>query len=105
LGLGVDITTGTGWPFGGPTVSDADASARVVLKSYAVAGGAGLTERLPAGKLHCLRAVSADGQQLDLTERVRDGRLDWTAPPGTWKLYAVVQQSPVQKVKRAAPGG
>src|SRR5262245_32789077 len=69
LGLGVDITTGTGWPFGGPTVSDADASARAVLKSYAVVGGAGLTERLPAGKLHCLRAVSSDGQQLDLTDR------------------------------------
>ncbi len=105
LGLGVDMTTGTGWPFGGPNVSDADASARVILKSYDVAGGAGLTERLPAGKLRCLRAVSSDRQQMDLTSRVRDGRLDWTAPPGKWRLYAVVQSGPVQKVKRAAPGG
>src|SRR4029453_17311353 len=31
LGLGVDLTTGTGWPFGGPWVSDADASSRVEL--------------------------------------------------------------------------
>src|SRR5262249_29971726 len=31
--------------------------------------------------------------------------LDWVAPEGKWKLYAAVQQSPVMKVKRAAPGG
>jgi hypothetical protein len=105
LGLGVDLTTGTGWPFGGPTVTAADASARAVLKSYDLAEGKGLGERLPEGKLGALVAVSADGQRLDLTARVKDGRLDWTAPAGRWKLYAVVQQSPVMKVKRAAPGG
>jgi hypothetical protein len=27
LGMGVDLTTATGWPFGGPQVKDADASA------------------------------------------------------------------------------
>ena len=32
LGLGVDLTTGTGWPFGGPWVGDADASSSLVLK-------------------------------------------------------------------------
>jgi hypothetical protein len=104
LGLGVDLTTGTGWPFGGPTVSADDASARAVLKSYAVAGGKGLTERLPEGKLRALVAVSG-GERLDLTGRVKGGKLNWTAPPGDWKLYAVAQQGPVMKVKRAAPGG
>src|SRR5262249_18696288 len=32
LGIGVDLTTGTGWPFGGPSVSTNDASGRVYLK-------------------------------------------------------------------------
>jgi hypothetical protein len=105
LGVGVDLTTGTGWPFGGPGVTADDASARAVLKSYDVAEGKGLTERLPDGKLGTLVAVSSDGQQLTLTSKVKDGKLDWTAPAGKWKLYAVVQQSPVMKVKRAAPGG
>jgi hypothetical protein len=104
LGLGVDLTTGTGWPFGGPSVTADDASARAALKSYAVAGGKTLTERLPEGKLRALVAVSGD-ERMDLTARVRDGKLDWTAPPGDWKLYAVAQQGPVMKVKRAAPGG
>jgi hypothetical protein len=105
LGVGVDLTTGTGWPFGGPGVSAEDASARAVLKSYDVAAGKGLGEKLPEGKLVALIAISPDGQQLDLTTKVKDGQVDWTAPAGKWKLYAVVQQSPVMKVKRAAPGG
>jgi hypothetical protein len=105
LGVGIDLTTGTGWPFGGPGVTAEDASARAVLKTYDVAAGAGLAEKLPEGKLDALIAISADGQQLDLTGKVKDGKVDWTAPAGKWKLYAVVQQSPVMKVKRAAPGG
>jgi len=31
LGLGVDMATGTGWPFGGPTVSTDDSSSSLVL--------------------------------------------------------------------------
>ena len=45
------------------------------------------------------------GQSIDLTAKVQQGRLNWTAPPGNWTLYAVAQSGPVQKVKRAAPGG
>jgi hypothetical protein len=33
LGLGVDMATGTGWPFGGPWVPPADAAQKVVLTS------------------------------------------------------------------------
>ena len=32
LGLGVDLTTGTGWPFGGPWVGDEDASSSLLLE-------------------------------------------------------------------------
>src|SRR5208282_2805816 len=46
LGLGVDMTTGTGWPFGGPEVTADEAIAKVVLKSYDVAGGANLKVEL-----------------------------------------------------------
>ena len=38
LGLGVDMATGTGWPFGGPWVSSADASSRIVLVEGRLAG-------------------------------------------------------------------
>jgi hypothetical protein len=105
LGLGVDLTTGTGWPFGGPRVPTEETSGRVVFQRYEVAGGATLTAALPQGRLQCLRAIAADGTQLELTGKVRDGRLDWTAPPGTWRLYAVSEVNRVMAVKRAAPGG
>lgn len=104
LGMGVDLTDGTGWPYGGPGVTTEDASSRIVLKRYEAKGGA-IREALPAGRVECVLAVSAAGERRDLTARVRDGRLEWAALPGDWKVYAVVAQSAIQKVKRAAPGG
>ncbi|MBI5423029.1 MAG: glycoside hydrolase [Opitutae bacterium] len=38
LGLGVDMATGTGWPFGGPGVSLVDAAQKLVLKDNRLAG-------------------------------------------------------------------
>jgi hypothetical protein len=38
LGLGVDMATGTGWPFGGPAVRPEDSSARIVLRDGRLAG-------------------------------------------------------------------
>jgi hypothetical protein len=105
LGLGVDMATGTGWPFGGPHVSAEDASARLNMHKYDLAGGDALKAALPRGRLLCLSVVSDAGDRLDLTTKVTGGRLDWVAPPGKWRLYAVALDGPVMKVKRAAPGG
>ncbi|HEV2763145.1 MAG TPA: glycosyl hydrolase, partial [Pyrinomonadaceae bacterium] len=42
--------------------------------------------------LQALVARSDRGETIDLTSRVgADGRLDWQAPAGSWKLYAVFQ--------------
>lgn len=38
LGLGVDMATGTGWPFGGPWVVPADANTKAVLKDGKITG-------------------------------------------------------------------
>ncbi|HTX66634.1 MAG TPA: glycosyl hydrolase [Opitutaceae bacterium] len=105
LDLGVDLTTGTGWPPGGPFVSAADASTGIILKRFEVAGGGRLADALPAGRVQCVLAVSDQNEKVDLTTQVHDGQLDWTAPAGTWRLYVAVESGPVQKVKRAAPGG
>ena len=106
LGLGVDLTTGTGWPFGGPHVSAEDASAKAVLQRFDPGPDERFTGRLPPGRLQCLIAVNSGGGQLDLTGQVTDGRLDWTAPTvGDWHLYAILANGPAQKVKRPAPGG
>lgn len=107
LRLGLDMTTGTGWPFGGPTVSDADASARIMQAEYRAVPGATISETLPAGRLQTIMAYPPAGDPIDLTDHVKNGKLDWTVPTGTgqWHLYAITLNGPVQKVKRAAPGG
>ena len=38
LGLGVDMATGTGWPFGGPWIDEANALQRAVLRDGKIAG-------------------------------------------------------------------
>ncbi len=105
LGMGVDLTDGTGWPYGGPQVTPQDASSKLVLNQYSVAGGAAFDQALPKGTMQYVGAVSENGEHVDLTANVKDGRVQWKAPPLKWTIYAVLASGPAQKVKRAAPGG
>ena len=106
LGMGVDMTTGSGWCFGGPTVSDLQANARVMVKTFELTGGNKLTERLDRRGTQVLAAFSTDGKHFDLTDRISGGgTVNWTAPEGRWRVYAVGQKPSGRKVKRAAPGG
>ncbi|MEO6233125.1 MAG: glycosyl hydrolase [Ferruginibacter sp.] len=44
LGMGVDMANATGWPFGGPWVTDADAAKSIYFKTYALKSGEQLNE-------------------------------------------------------------
>ena len=110
LDLGVDMTAGTGWPYGGPWVGPVDAAAKVTFAKHVLKEGETLTQPLrdeeqPDAKLQALMAYSTEGRVLDLTAKVDTGGvLDWTAPAGEWAVYAVFQGWTKQQVKRAAPG-
>src|SRR5882757_6594364 len=39
VGMGVDMNTGTGWPFGGPQVSSANAAAKLIIQTYTITAG------------------------------------------------------------------
>ena len=56
LGLGVDMTTGSGWCFGGPNVTERDACATVAVKTFDVAVGSRLTENFDRGATQALMA-------------------------------------------------
>ena len=147
IGLGVDMATGTGWPFGGPWVTPEDACKDLAYKTYTLKAGetinetisfvqeplvrtigrrmdiSELSDPIASNKdlqaiapeqirfqrplpLQVLMAFSDEGYILDLTKRVnRDGRINWTAPAGTWTLYALFQGWHGKMVERAAPGG
>ncbi len=104
--LGVDLSTGTGWPFGGPRVHIEDADSKVLIETFMLDAGARLDRALEKAPLQALIAFSDQGEAVDLTGKVDgNGVLDWTAPPGKWELFAVSQGFSGRDVKRAAPGG
>ena len=148
LGLGIDLANGTGWPFGGPTTTEGDASKTVLYKTYTVNGGEELKEKIfyeqeplvrvanttprnieeinrtiPDNRnlqalaldqvkfpgklpLKLLMAYSGNGKIQNLTSKVdAAGKLNWKAPQGSWKLYALFEGLHGKMVERAAPGG
>jgi hypothetical protein len=52
-----------------------------------------------------LIASSDKGETIDITTKVADGKLGWTAPAGKWTLYALFTGLHGKMVERAAPGG
>lgn len=114
VGIETDMNTGTGWPFGGPGVSIADAATKAIFQSYDVQGGKVVRKDISVedkkqGKtatLSRVMAYSKDGKRiLNLTEKVEGNTLVWNAPAGVWHLVALYTGKTGQKVKRAAPGG
>ncbi len=147
LGLGIDMATGTGWPFGGPWVTEKDACKYIAFKSYSLNAGESLTDtiqysqesfvRTANGKplkvsevaypvstnkdlqamaidqvrydamlpLELLMAYDERGQSIDITKNVTNNKLNWTAPPGKWKLIALFEGLHGKMVERSAPGG
>jgi hypothetical protein len=106
LGLEVDMTTGSGWCFGGPQVTDEEANAVMVSQTWPVAAGQKLTRTVDRSRTQALMAFGPEGRKVDLLGRIDvDGSVDWTAPEGQWTVYAISQKPSGQKVKRAGPGG
>lgn len=106
LGLGVDMTTGSGWCFGGPVVTENIGTAQLVMRAYSVPEDGQLTERFEAKALHALVAFKPDVAPMNLLPELdADGLVKRSLGEGPWRVYAVSQRSSRQKVKRAAPGG
>ena len=109
LGLGVDMTTGTGWPFGGPDVQPSDAAKRFVLEEFTPNSQLQLDEaivpqdkELTGPSLVVLMGYGPDGSSVDLTGKVdAAGRLDWHAPQPRWKATALFQAPTRLPVERA----
>src|SRR6185295_16023672 len=57
LDMGIDMATGTGWPFGGPWVRDEDACKDLNYKIFQVKGGQRLLEKVEFIQQPYLRAI------------------------------------------------
>jgi len=65
LGMGIDMATGTGWPFGGPWVISEDACKNIVYKTYTLNGGENLTEAVSYIQEPMVRAI---GHRIDISK-------------------------------------
>jgi len=78
LGLGVDMATGTGWPFGGPWVTEPDSSARAMVRDGRLAGeptGMRVKRAAPGGEGLVVDPYSVDAlrRYLQPFDRAFDG--------------------------------
>lgn len=116
LGMGVDVSVGTGWPIGGPQVMAEDGASKFLVQRYLVSAQKPLTEniRINDKKQEGLNGVglsaamayhSTEGS-IDITKFIdADGKLNWMPPAGEWEIYALFNAKTRQEVKRSAPGG
>ena len=98
LGLRFSVNGGTGWPFGGPTVSPSNAAQQ--LREVRVAKGKRAREALKLAAHEQIVAAFLDGR--DVTEDIARGRI---RGPLTGELRAYISGPTGMNVKRAAYGG
>ena len=115
LGMGVDMNTGTGWPFGGPQVTREDAASKLIIQTYRLESGKNLDAKIvlkdekqiqPGAQLQAVTAYGDKGEVISLLDKMDNtGKLNWMPVSGKWELYAAFSGKTLQMVKRAAPGG
>ncbi len=109
LNMGIDMTSGTGWPFGGPLIDEAHAAkAFDVIEIFEP--GSFLPEdfysEVMGLNLLSLAGYDSEGNYVDIPFSLnKEGKVDWDIPAPDYKVYALFQRMTRQKVKRAAPGG
>jgi len=128
LQMGVDLTLGTGWPWGGSEVSLVDAAKRLLVRKVQLKKGKLFSETLSPFKtgeliypdqrdirelypnkgkptLKGVFAFDTHNNFADLTNKIIDEQLEWRATDNDFDLFFVFEDLTRQKVKRAAPGG
>ncbi|HEY9342122.1 MAG TPA: glycosyl hydrolase [Hanamia sp.] len=66
IGIGIDLANGTGWPFGGPAITDKDASKTIYHKTYSLNEGEELKEPVVYKVEGFVRTANADQKLPDI---------------------------------------
>ncbi len=113
LEMQVDMVLGTGWPYGGSHVKREHAATKLVTQKYEVKKGERFRENIEINNtkekhpatLKYVLAYGENGEFVDLTNNLRENKLDWKARKTNYTIHAVFIGKTGQQVKRAAPGG
>jgi len=124
-GIAIDMSTGTGWPFGGPNVPLQEAACKAVFVDTTLTGrkfkNIDLSAPAKEQKYARLQKVMAfpitplsswtANEGIDVTAFMKGNKLTWKAPKlkikadVNWRFIALYISRTRQQVKRAAPGG
>ena len=113
-GIEVNMTTGTGWPFGGPWVPLKESACRAIFVEKTIDNNVidiSLSEKDAKNAFLDKVMLYDEGKALDVTSFVKEGKLllDQALIKNfkskTPKVVALYIKYGVMKVKRAAPGG
>lgn len=83
LDMGIDLANASGWPFGGPWVSPEDACKNINYKTYSLAGGQMLKEKIEFRQMPLVRPVGQKPDISTLTEPIGKNK--------NLQLYAIDQ--------------
>ncbi len=105
LDINIDMTTGTGWPFGGSHITPEDAALKIEMKKYALKKGERFHMDIDKGRLVAVEAFGPEKTRVGLEGNIqKNGCLDWLPPGDGWTVYILTRTGTGQMVKRAAPG-
>jgi len=114
IGLGVDMTLGTGWPFGGPQITPNLAASKIILQNHQLKTGEKLSASLKIqdttqanndAEILAVMAYYKNGEVTNLKENIgKDGLLNWI-PEYDCEIVVAFNGKTQQRVKRSSPGG
>lgn len=112
LGMGVDLTLGTGWPYGGSWIDGSAAAKKMKMAEYrypqtdhliiytdSVINNNGFID------LSGIVATNGKSELLNLSPQIQDKIISRDVERSDWKVTFTGTAYTGQKVKRAAPGG
>lgn len=104
LGLGIDLSTGTGWPFGGPGISTQNSAKQVVFNEIDATDTLKIGDILRKSSLAeaTIFLINSDGNYIRADKISLENQLPH---PGKQKFLIITYEPTNQLVKRAAPGG
>ena len=110
LDMGVDLSMGTGWPFGGPGIDAKSSASCLKCIKVNLTGGSTyqkdfkLQDQNFPEPLIDLKAVSDHHETINLMPLVKNGKINYIMDKGNWTIYEIYRSFTKQMVKRAAPG-
>jgi hypothetical protein len=103
LGLRVDLTLGSGWPYGGPSVPINEAASRLRVERVKTAGQRAPIPPIAEGE-KLLAAFAGRREIADLKDGYATLPVELTGPPGPTEVSFFIASRTGQQVKRAAVG-